>query len=80
MTQEEFCLELDEMFEVKPGTISLDNKLSDFPNWDSLRFLGLISFIDSEYGITLKPKFVTEAGSIREIYDFVEGGAEKSAA
>jgi acyl carrier protein len=80
MNIEGLCSHLDELFELAPGTIHPADRVQDMPNWDSLKFLGLISLIDSEYNVRLTPKAVIQSQSVQDIWNHIAAGGSKAAA
>ena len=44
---------LDELIEVKPGTIKGNEALADIEGWDSLAVVGFIAIVDQNFGVTL---------------------------
>ena len=46
MKKAQFLLALDELLELKPGTLKGSEKLSSFDNWDSLAVISLIALVD----------------------------------
>ena len=71
MDAQQFLTELDELFELDPGTLTPANTIQDIPGWSSLTFMGLIALIDEECGVTLSPDTIlgceTVADLLREV-------------
>jgi len=62
-----FLAELDELFELEPGTITPANVIQDIPGWSSLTFMGLIALVDDECGITLSPDTILGCETIADL-------------
>ena len=56
MSLPEFLVELEQLFELNPGTLESSAVIEDMPGWSSLTFMGLIAMVDEAYQITLKPR------------------------
>jgi len=74
-----FLLQLDELFELTPGTLTMSSVLEETPGWSSLTFLGLIALVDDQYQVTLKPRQVHQCATIADIYNVVEEHSTDSA-
>ena len=71
MDLSEFVAELEELFELPPGSLSLSSVIEETPGWGSLKFLCLIGLIDDQYGVTLKPKQIHQCTTIADLYALV---------
>lgn len=70
-----FCQQLDNLFELDPGTVTPEDSLQEISGWSSLTFMGLIAMVDEEYGITLKPAVVLRAGSVADLAAAIGGNS-----
>jgi acyl carrier protein len=52
-------------------SFTLDLKLGDIPEWDSLRHYVLMCEIENEYQIRFLPEEIEEANSYKKLYDAV---------
>lgn len=71
MDASEFVAELEALFELPPGSLSLTSVLEETPGWGSLKFLCLIGMIDDQYGVTLKPRQIHQCSTIADLYSLV---------
>ncbi|MEJ0062311.1 MAG: acyl carrier protein [Alphaproteobacteria bacterium] len=71
MDKAEFFLALDELLELKPGTITGPEKLSSFDNWDSLAVISLIALADEKFNIVLGSDAIAEAQTFDELLTIV---------
>jgi len=73
MNRDDFLRQLDDLFEVDPGSISGQDSIQDLPGWDSLTFLGLLALVDEQYGVTLSPKAVLSCGTVDDMIRMIDG-------
>ena len=66
MDQTEFIRLVEETIEVRSGTVSLDDKLSDI-DWDSLADIIFIAAIDERFGVTLDAERLTASTTPRDL-------------
>ena len=68
MSEKEKIGLLEEIMDLEPGTLHIDDVLADFEEWDSLSALSFISEMDERYGKKVPGgqvrKFVTVADAI----------------
>lgn len=50
MTKAQYCMLLDEILGMAPGTIKGDEVLADIKGWDSLAIMAFISMLDERFG------------------------------
>ncbi len=67
----EFVADLERLFDLSPGSLSLSCVIEETPGWGSLKFLCLIGMIDDQYGITLKPRQIHQCSTIADLYTLV---------
>ncbi len=67
MDAPQFLAELDELFELDPGTVTPANVIQDIPGWSSLTFMGLIALIDEECGLTLSPDTILSCETVADL-------------
>lgn len=69
MTEQEKIELLEEIMDVEPGTLHLEDTLADFDEWDSLAALAYITTMDEKFKKNIKGSeikaFVTVADAIR---------------
>ncbi len=71
MDLSEFVAELEQLFELPPGSLSHSSVIEETPGWGSLKFLCLIGMIDDQYGVALKPKQIHQCTTIADLYELV---------
>ena len=71
MELSEFVADLERLFELSPGGLSLSSVIEETPGWGSLKFLCLIGMIDDQYGVTLKPKQIHQCTTFADLYALV---------
>ena len=54
MTEQEKIELLEEIMDVEPGTLHLEDVLEDFDEWDSLAALAYITTMDEKFKKTIK--------------------------
>lgn len=54
MTEQEKIELLEEIMDVEPGTLHLEDVLEDFDEWDSLAVLAYITTMDEKFKKTIK--------------------------
>ena len=67
----DFLVQLDQLFELDPGTLNLTSVLDDIPGWSSLTFLGLIALVDEEYNVALKPRQLLKCATVGDLVSVV---------
>ncbi|MGG3284294.1 acyl carrier protein [Paenibacillus solani] len=65
----EFVKEFEEILTLEAGTITLDSKLNDIDEWDSLTKIALSVFLEDEFNIHLEQR---ELDSLESLGDIVE--------
>ncbi|MCA9073577.1 MAG: acyl carrier protein [Planctomycetaceae bacterium] len=71
MDAQQFLAELDELFELDPGTLTPANVIQDIPGWSSLTFMGLIALVDEECGVTLAPDTILSCENLADLLNEV---------
>lgn len=71
---------LDELFEVAPGTVTAESVLEEIPGWSSLTLVGLITLIDSEFGLTLSLKTILGCRTASDLFDRIDATLHQRAA
>lgn len=67
-----FFAQLEELFELAPGTLTGAEQLTQLPGWSSLLFVSLIAMVDEEYGVTLAPKEVLACRNVAALGGLVQ--------
>lgn len=70
----EFVKEFEEILTVETGTITLESKLNEIDEWDSLTKIALDVFLEDKFNIQLEQK---EIESLETFSDIVEKVKDK---
>lgn len=71
MTEQEKIAMLEDMLELKAGSLSLDTQLSSIDEYDSMAKLSLIVLMDDEFGKKLTGEQIRQFKTIGDILDFM---------
>ncbi|MCQ4814657.1 acyl carrier protein [Cloacibacillus evryensis] len=71
MKAEEKLTQLEDIFDMKAGTLKADTVLKTLKRWDSMSHLSLIVLMDEEYGKKLKPAQIKNFITVQDILDFM---------
>lgn len=77
MEQSKFIALTEEILEVEPGTVGVDDVLEEI-DWDSLANIGLIAEIDTRFGVALDAERLGNATTIADLHSLVEDSIEAS--
>lgn len=67
MTREELLLQIDEILDLKPGTLRGQEKLEDLKNWDSTALISLIALADANNGVPITPDQVVGCTTVADL-------------
>lgn len=67
MSEEKFLEKMADILDMEAG-ITMDTKLQDLEEWDSLSIVSYISMVNTECDKRVAVKEVREAESIRDLY------------
>lgn len=67
MSREEFLLELDEILDLKPGTLRGYEKLEDLKNWDSTALISLIAMAETNNNAQISPDQVVGCSTVADL-------------
>lgn len=74
MTVEEKVIKIiAEAIEVEVTKIDEDTAIGDFPNWDSMGQLAIISSLEKEFDIRFDPEDIMELEDVGDMIDAIEG-------
>lgn len=68
MNKQQFLEELLDIMQ-REELLTGNEKLDDIEEWDSMTVLGVMSFFDMEFGISLTAKQMKELKSLQELID-----------
>ncbi|OPZ94855.1 MAG: Phosphopantetheine attachment site [Firmicutes bacterium ADurb.Bin419] len=63
---------LEEVLDIKQGTLSEDIELDTLGEWDSMAAISIIAMFDEKYGQTLTTKDVKSFRTVKDITDLME--------
>lgn len=67
MERNEFLLSLDELLELKPGTVKGSESLDSFEGWDSLAVISFMALVDEHFGVSLQPRKLAECKTVADL-------------
>ena len=67
MSQKEFLLQMDEILDLKPGTLQGHEKLEDLKNWDSTALISLIVLAEDNNGVPIAPEEVVGCSTVADL-------------
>lgn len=73
MDTQQFLSHLEELYEIKQGSLTLNSCLSDFPDWSSLAQMDLISMVDREYDQILAPRSILACRTVADLVTLIHG-------
>ena len=73
MTRAEFYSELEELLEIKPGTIQGKETLRDLPGWDSMAVLSIIAMADEKLGEVIRASALAECKTVLDLTNLFPG-------
>ena len=71
MNEKEFLKMLSDLIDTEK-ILSLDTKLAEIEEWDSLSFISFLSYCNSKLGRNLTPETLKEAVTVADLFKFVE--------
>lgn len=72
MDQTTFLTNLEELFESAPGSLSLDQILTDTGKWDSLNFVSFLALAHSKYGVKVEPTDLRTCQTVGDLLKLVK--------
>ena len=67
MTEQEKLAALEEIMELDAGTLTPDDVLEDYPEWDSITALTFISYMDEHFHKTVTGKEIKEFSKVSDV-------------
>lgn len=71
MTTEKKLTLLEDIFDMKTGTLKTETNLKTLKRWDSMSHLSLIVLMDEEFDKKLKPAQIKSFLTVQDILDFM---------
>lgn len=72
MTMEEKLAMLEEIMDLDEGTLSPEDNLDDYEEWDSLSKLSLIAQVKKDLGKTLRTEEIRAFVTVKDICDYFD--------
>lgn len=66
---ENFLEQMAELFEV--DSVTLQDEIVNFDEWDSLTALSIIALADDEYSVTISRDAIVEAKTLQGLFDLL---------
>jgi len=70
--KEELFILIKESLEIESRDVALDDKFSDYPEWDSLAQLSLMAGLDEKFGLNLNSNEFTSIKTVRDLLARIE--------
>ena len=70
MTEKDFLKKFADMIDTEK-TLTLETKLSEIAEWDSLNFISFLSFCNSKIGKSVTPDELKAAETVADLFKFV---------
>ena len=74
-----FYRELDDLLELKAGTVGSDTVLKELEEWDSVAVISLIAMVDDRYDLILPPRDIAECATAGDLAGVLEQLAKADA-
>ena len=72
MNRAEFYLELEELLELRKGTLGGNEALETIQEWDSVAVISFLALVDGKYGRTLEPKKIQACQTVNDLALLIE--------
>ena len=73
MEAKEFFAHVDKVIDKEPGTLNGDESMADSGVFDSLAILEIIVLLDELFKIEMSPEDISEAGTLRDLFNKLNG-------
>ncbi|MDD3463952.1 MAG: acyl carrier protein [Candidatus Cloacimonetes bacterium] len=74
---EKFLELMTEALERDTGTVQADDVFREYPEWDSLAHLTVISLIDEEYGMVIPRDEFGKMQTLAEVYQYISSNSQQ---
>lgn len=71
MTKQEFLLQLDELLEEDPGTLTGEESLEELETWESLTVMEFLALVDETFDVVLEPKEIAACETVNDLVALV---------
>lgn len=65
----DFLNELDDVFEVEPGTIKPNTYFKELDEWDSVTLLSLVAVFEEEFGVVLSNDIIDKSSTVLDLVE-----------
>ena len=72
MNLKQFIALCEEILELEEGTLTMDTRLDNIEEWDSLTRMDLVSYCDEKFNTTLPVEIFRDAEIFQDVVDKVE--------
>ena len=72
MNLKQFIALCEEILELKEGTLTMNTRLDNIEEWDSLTRMDLVSYCDDKFNTTLPVEIFRDAEIFQDVVDKVE--------
>ena len=66
----DFCIKIAEILDVE--SVTKDDLLADFPEWDSLSVLSVIAMFDAKYGLNLSAIDLKDVRTVADLWNLAQ--------
>ena len=74
MDAKEFVVEIENLLEVDPGSLTMDTNIKTHEKWDSLAFVSFLAVADSTFGVKVAPDDLRKAVTVADLMKLVDKG------
>ena len=74
MDSTSFIADLEQHLELQPGALTLDSRLDQMAEWDSLAIVGFLAMCDTKYGIRVSPALLKGCKTPADLFEQVKAG------
>ena len=67
MSRQEFLLQMDEILDLRPGTLQGHERLEDLKNWDSTALISLIVLAEDNNGVPIALEEVVGCSTVADL-------------
>lgn len=67
MARDAFIQQIEDLLEMRPGTLHGDERLVDLAEWDSLAVMSFLALADEQYGQTVAPQAIGQAQTVNDL-------------
>ena len=71
MDAQQFVIDIENLLEVDPGSLSLDTQLLETGKWGSLAFVSFLAIADSQYNAKVAPVELRKCQTIGDLMKLI---------